>query len=198
MFKDLNEAMAAVSIIASSPAVAGDPNDIANGIITDAHKYTRTLIRNDYPTLVTAQEQFLPIEIISKPIATLMPEILELAKVIEYSAQKTSNLNAIMVSITAFINSPAGGTDTNETQINVLDLLCRAWSLAEELEKFTGDDLSLRAQILDCLEGNISDQGGCMPGVIARLYPAYARMVNYALELQVKLEARHAPTLKAS
>jgi len=176
MFENIDSAFKFVDEVCNTPAVAGE-----NGTgLTDAHKYTRTLIKNDYPRLVEADEQFIKSINPTIEFPTLIKAIEQHADSIGYAADRRAALQRILGMITAFVNSPTRGLEGAETMIIIPKLLLRCWNLAQRYVARNGDR-SFLTQILECLDGNILDQGGCMPGVVARLYPAYARLLRYEL-----------------
>lgn len=181
MYDCVEDALVVADRIANTPAVAGDQEDIAAGVLTDAHKYTRTLIRSDYPLLLGIDNQYFHADNPVFSLDVLLAAIREYARSVEYNAEQIANVDQVLNSIYALANGPCAGVECGETNINVPDLLLRAWNMASDLAEKRSDP-SLKTQILACIEGNISDAGGCMPGIVARLYPAYARMIKYSLE----------------
>lgn len=191
MYECVEDALTVVEQIASTPAVAGDSGDMAAGALTDAHKYTRTFIHDDYPLLTAVDDQFLFSTATEISVDVLLQTIRTHARSVEYNAQQIAHVDQVLNSIQALAAGPSAGVEAHETNINVPDLLLRTWNMANDLAQKRNDP-GLITQILDCLEGNISDSGGCMPGIVARLYPAYARMIKYSLERILRI-ANQAP-----
>lgn len=181
MYDCVEDALVIADRIAATPAAAGDQADIAAGILTDAHKYTRTLIRSDYPLLIGIDNQYFHANNPAVSLDILLAAIREYALSVEYNIEQIANVDQVLYSIYALENGPSAGVESGETNINVPDLLLRVWNMASDLAEKLNDP-ALKTQILECLESNISDAGGCMPGIVARLYPAYARMIKYSLE----------------
>jgi hypothetical protein len=183
MFNTPREALIALAPILSSPAVhaAGATDDLPVAALTDAHTHTRTLIRSGYQTLLAIDNQYVHADRPAMTIEPLLNEIVAYAVGIDYAEVKLANLIRVTEIINSFAQGVTHGVEAAETNISVVELLLRVWNLARRLSAHHTSQVTLPDQILECLENNISDHGSCIPGVIARLYPAYAIMLEYEI-----------------
>jgi hypothetical protein len=193
MLNNIDEAIAIAQALNETPAVTGDAADIAAGILTDAHKYTRTLIREGFPTMQLIDDQFLHSNEPAIPMTRLIELIQQHAARAGFAPQQLANISQVLTSILALVNSPTAGVENSETMVNIYEILLRTWNLAGVAAERRNEP-ALLTQVVQCLEGNVSDAGGCLPGIVARLYPAYARLVNN--ELRVQQQGRRRATVR--
>lgn len=168
-FDERVKALSDLQAILTSPAVVGENQKE----LTDAHKYTRDLIRNGLPTLIAVDEKYLhsvfnqaPNEILKEVLAYVAtlpasmnpPDVTNIKRTFELLAASKSDVEA------------------DETHANVPQLLSRIWNLAKQFGPET------QGQIAAILHHNIADGGGCIPGLVARLYAPYARLIDHFLK----------------
>ncbi len=181
----------ALAPILNSPAVKGEcPNGEAGPPVTaqmDAHKYTCTLIRASIPILRSIDDVLRPIDLNLNPDmppqAVLAEILVDLQKnYAETDPELQTTLACIPYITTSIQNLSAAATpiDTAETHAHVQQLLSRTWTLA----KILGPDY--KDAIAHALSNNIADGGGCIPGMVARLYPIYANMIKHTLTLSIE------------
>lgn len=194
-FDNIYQALELANNLCDEPAVGGNGKseaahqaNVKKAVtdLTDAHTYTRTYIRNGYPRLVEADDQFIRSNQPQISFMNLITQIKEYANGLgrHYPPANRGALETIINTyIVPFANSPTRGVETSETMISIPDLLLRCWNLAQRYAQRVGDTRPLTA-LLNCLDGNILDQGKCMPGVVARLYPFYARLLRNELEVE--------------
>ncbi len=162
-----------------SPAVAGEyPNGGAGlpvAALTDAHKFTCTLIREGIPKLRAIDDILRPINQtnLDMPTPAVLADILASLKHNQsFSAADIANITVSLNNVIAAANP----IDLAETQAHVPQLLSRVWTLAKRLGR------AYTSAVATALSDNIADQGGCIPGLVARLYPIYAKMIQHTLE----------------
>lgn len=168
--------------------------------LADAHRFTRSFIRAGAPVLTALDVKFKLSDATLSPDQVLK-EVLAFVESIpkkfikpELAAliQKTVGLiaankaNNEKLAAEGKLAADQVNIEYAETGVNIPQFLSRSWTLAKRLGQVE------MAMITSCLGDNIADGGGCMPGLIARLYAVFARMV--ALELGV--EARPVSSLK--
>lgn len=165
--------------ILNSNAVVGDPI-VAGQPLTDAHKYTTTDIRNGIPVLYGIADKF-NLSSFDLSCDQVLKEVLEYIDSIPNAIGKIS-VDHVKTTFAKITSNPAF---ENESQTNAHHLLSRTWSLAKKL----GNEY--KAAIAACLSDNIGDGGGCIAGLVARLYSPYAKMIGLELALKptVKREA---------
>ncbi len=165
----------------------------------DAHRFTRSFIRAGAPVLTAIDDKFKlsdpnlsPDQVLKEVLAFvesipkkyIKPEVVGLI-------QNTINLIAInranneKLAAEGKLASDQVNVEYGETAVNIPQFLSRSWTLATRLGQVH------MGIITSCLGDNIADGGGCMAGLIARLYAVYARMV--AQELGVELRAVNVP-----
>lgn len=175
--------------ILSSPACAGEELG-KNADFTDAHKYTTTLIRAGLPVLCDIDKQF-----------NLSDETLEVSEIekeilshVEFVDPKKETFSVENIK-KSFARIPGGwekeASAAGETQADVRKVLSRAWSLAKKTQEGYMEKIAL------CLSHNIGDSGGCIPGLIARLYSPYANMVAHKVDVSVSKKKDAAPAAPA-
>jgi len=170
--------------ILNSPPVIGE----GRGPVMDAHKYTRTLIRQGIPVLFEIDGQcklsdrtLQPAKVKEVVVAFLMGQIPAPEKVV------FDHINATFARI-----AKAKALESNETKANAHQVLSAAWTLAKKC----GQDW--QGRIAACLSDNIKDKGGCIPGLIARLYSPYAQMIGLELGMVATIKPVAPPAKKAA
>jgi len=190
MFSNIQEALRAVENLCAQEGVQGNRATLETIGFINAHAYTSTQIKNSYKLLVRADDQFIKSTLAYRDYSEIERQIKEYAELAItyglYSTRDLGNLHKILALIKGFVNGPTRGVESAETMISIPELLLRCWFLAKKyaIADTTDLDKSRLTQILMCLDGNIADQGSCMPGVVARLYPAYARFLQEDLALE--------------
>lgn len=197
MFDNIQVALLAVNQLCNQEALRGDQAAIRAGRFTDAHTHTQNQIKNGYPILIMADNQFIGSARTPQAYQEIERQIRQYAELAVanhlYSSRDLANLNRILNLIKSFVNGPTSGIENIETMVSIPDLLLRCWTLAKKKSIDTlHADKSRLTQILMCLDGNIADGGKCMPGVVARLYPAYARFLKEELILELSKQAYRA------
>lgn len=164
------EMRAELQTILNSPTVIGEKN--AKGALTDAHKFTTTLIRAGIPVLLEIDKA-----------CTFSSETMSPAKVQAEIQAFLKNVEVQPGVFLAHINNTflKIGTARNpvdaETGANVYHILSRTWTLAKNRKLGP----TYQRKVASILSDNIADQGGCIAGLIARLYPLYAQMIGERL-----------------
>lgn len=173
-----------VRSILDSPAVKGEYGADGTPILTDAHKYTSTLIRAGIPILTGIDDQFKlsstelsPDKVLEEVLTFLEKD----SKRIAESAKCNSDFLRISIenikkTFGHVKSNPA--VEASETQANAHHLLSRTWILAKKM----GTDYM--AALATALSDNIGDGGSCIPGLIARLYARYAVMLAAQLDVE--------------
>lgn len=170
-----NKFMQDIAPIASSDAVLGERFTTPPGLpkTMDAHQFTCTDIRAGIVRLREIDDALRPIHPIQNP--DMQPQkVLEEVLTQMESLFADLNITNITTSITKLIQA-GNPLDTTETLANVQQLLSRTWTLAKQL----GPDFTYK--FAAALDNNIGDQGGCIPGLVARLYSHYAGMLYQIL-----------------
>ncbi len=169
-----------LELIIRSPAVAGEySKKEGEGLpvaeLTDAHKFTSTLIRAGIPTLRAIDDTLRPINELNPdmPPQAVLAEIL--AKIEHNPSFSPNDVANISTSINNVI-AAGNPIDLAETQAQVPELLSRTWTLAKRL------GTNFTAAVATALSDNIADAGGCIPGLVARVYPIYAKMIQCVLK----------------
>jgi hypothetical protein len=147
-----------------------------------AHEYTASQIRQHLPTLYHVDTQFE----LSNPrlsLDVIESDMLLLEKELEQDANSASKLEQIRISF-AKIRSANPPIDP-ESQANVAELISRTWSLASKL----GD--TYRGLVASCFCDNIGDGGGCLAGLVARLYSPYGYFLKELLDFSL---TQHRPS----
>jgi len=144
----------------------------------DAHTYTRTEIRTGIPVFVEIDNQF-HFSVATSTPQKVQEEVLAFVATIPPAMNPPDYLANIKKTLELTIANTTG-MENDETQTNVHHLLSRTWDLARRLGR---DEMGQVAQILHL---NIADQGSCMAGLVARLYPAYAIMLNHRLSQSIE------------
>ena len=165
-------------LLLAHPAVQGERN-LQPGQLTDAHRFTVSEIRAKLPLLIGIdnRQQF---------SSANMPSPIVLKEVLEFVGQipgnpPNPNPQRIQFTFSRFSNA----TICRETGVNVSEVVSRSWTLAKKLGQGS------MGEIVTVLDDNIRDGGQCIPGLVARLYPPYAKMIRHMLELCK--EANNAP-----
>lgn len=160
--------------ILASAAVAGEKGTTG---LTDAHKFTSTLIRAGIPVLTNIDGQF-NLSSIDLPPDQVQKEVLEfLEKLKKEGMDSRISIENIQKTFGHVRSNPA--VEASETQANAHHLLSRTWTLAKTMGR---DGMTAVATLLS---DNIGDGGSCIPGLIARLYPPYAKMLAVHLGVEV-------------
>jgi hypothetical protein len=169
--------------ILNSPAVSGEYANGGAGLaveaLTDAHKYTCTFIREGISVLRAIDDILRPIDLSLNPNMPPQAVLAEIKSVLQAEPVHVQIIQHITTSINNVI-AAANPVDIAETGAHVQQLLSRTWTLA----KILGPDYT-RA-IASALSDNIADAGGCIPGLVARLYPIYAKMIHNLLVLSIE------------
>lgn len=164
----------AFQALMQTPAVQGERDALGNVIITDAHKFTRTFIRDGLPTLVKIDDA-LKLSDPNLSVDTVLKEVLDfVATLRERDRPNVANIQKSLDLI------PRGAPiEAAETNAHIPQLLSRVWSLAK---LYGREHMEQIAQILHL---NIEDEGKCMPGLVARLYSPFARILEDILKRSV-------------
>lgn len=154
---DTEEKIKILRKICNSDAVT---NRVGNG----AHQHTSTIIRNNLPVLFDMDN-------LSEPSLSLSDLQRDISAYASGAGISTANITNTFTRI----SSSKSPIDT-ESQVNVIEVISRAWSLA----CLMGD--GFKTIVASCLSDNIGDGGGCLPGVTARLFGPYAAMLRELFE----------------
>lgn len=130
----------------------------------DAHTHTRTLVKEGMPQVINFDNQF-QLSKSDLTVERVRKEVLALG-FSEYANNIQTTLNAI---------NEKSPIETAETNVDVVNLLSRTWSLANQLDVY-------QEKIAYILNANVQDKGGCLAGLVARLYPVYTEMVKMCVE----------------
>lgn len=130
----------------------------------DAHTHTRTLVKEGVPQVINFDNQF-QLSKSDLTVERVRKEVLALG-FSEYANNIQTTLNAI---------NEKSPIETGETNVDVVNLLSRTWSLANQLDVY-------QEKIAYILNANVQDKGGCLAGLVARLYPVYTEMVKMCVE----------------
>lgn len=168
--------------ILQSPAVAGE----ATNQLTDAHKYTRTLIRAGIPVLQNIDDQF-KLSTDSLAPTLVLKEVLEMIEKMPKEVKELSRISVDAINATFQRIAGAPALEAQETNANAHHLLSRSWTLGKSM------GMEYQTAVATCLSDNITDKGGCIPGLIARLYAVYARMMGIMLGVSAKIEKKESP-----
>lgn len=166
-----------IQAILNSPAVVGEYEPGKPGVLTDAHKYTSTLIRNGLPILYAIDNKFK----LSRSDISVEQILKEVLEHVEKANKNNSNISMDNIKKTFALLSQHKGLE-GETQTDPFQLLSRTWDLAKKIGP------AAMTQIVSLFSDNIGDGGGCIAGLCARLYAPYARMIG--------MEFNMAPTVK--
>lgn len=171
--------------ILNSPAVVGDPIDPKKPApLMDAHKYTKTLIRDGIKVLFGIDKQC-QLSDHSQTPEQVLKEVFDFLGKLSVLPERVLIEN-IKGTFARIAKEPA--VEAIETLANAHHVLSAAWLLAKKWgPEYMG-------AIATCLSDNIGDKGGCIAGLIARLYTPYAKMVGLELGLNsVHPEQQPAP-----
>ncbi len=92
-------------------------------------------------------------------------------------AMTPSGDKAVVSRVLGSISEKGATYIDDETRINMMSLLVKAWHLAEKSGRLENKGL-----IVDNLRHNIETNGGCYPGIAARLIHPYAMFLNTAMQ----------------
>lgn len=175
-----------IQAILNSPAVS--PENFA-----DAHQYTRTEIRAGLKYLF-ALENDLKLSDETQSADKILTEVLAFVEMNEEALTQLQNDNKTKakdrLSIdnikTTFGRIPGEyakeASAAGETQADVHHVLSRAWDLAKKQAE--QGNPSWMGEIAMHLHYTIHDKGGCIPGLIARLYTSYVQMIARELGME--------------
>jgi len=153
--------------------------------LTNAHADTKEAILKGIPVVVAIGEQ-LKLNNDSLPLEQVQKEALDFAVDNKISAEDIVFITQTFSEVRA-----SAPVDTAETQANIHHWLSKAWALAKQL------GLPYKRALVSCLVDNKKDTGGCMPGVIARVYPRVVSMLFQVVE-QLENNRRLALALRAA
>ena len=140
--------------------------------LPDAHTHTRTFIRANLPTLRAMDDLLRPVNPTMLP-AQILAELQQRCQISEPDLLKIQQTMNLLNRFLALGNP----VEASETNANVPELLSRTWTLAKQ---FGSQEAPATTQAMaSILSDNIGDGGGCMAGLVARLFAFYANMLNY-------------------
>lgn len=144
----------------------------------DAHTYTKTDIRNGIPQVIAIDDKCKFSNKTIKP-ETILKEVLEFVDTIPKAMNPPNKENIKKTFL--LLMAQKSPIEAEETHANVPEFLSRVWSLTK---KFRNLNMVAEAmgQIAIILDQNIADKGGCMAGLVARLYPPFVILVDYFLK----------------
>lgn len=160
--------------ILASAAVAGEKGTTG---LTNAHKYTSTLIRAGIPVLNNIDDKFKLSSVDLTPDQVQKEVLNFLENLKKEGIDSRISIENIQKTFGYLRSNPA--VEATETQANAHHLLSRTWTLAKKMGR---DDMTAVATLLS---DNIGDGGSCIPGLIARLYSPYAKMLAVQLGVEV-------------
>jgi hypothetical protein len=156
----------------------------------NAHKYTTTDIRAGLPCFIEIDDTFklsdktMSLEAIEKEILEFVAHIPATSNPPKVeSIKKTFEL----------VRAEKSAVEALETNAHVPELLSRSWTLTKRMET-ESKIMEERGKIARLLADNIDYQGGCMAGLVARLYTgSYPFMVKDALEISLVIPQPKSP-----
>ena len=151
--------------------------EAATGGYVNAHAHTSTQIRGDLPKVLAIDSEF---NISNQSISLKVVES-EILKFLSDSADKVDDTLRVQSSHvqTSFARvQKEGPVEAGETKAHVVELISRVWTLASD----SGQDY--QGIVASCFSDNIADGGGCLAGLVARLYMPYTRLVHDVLALK--------------
>lgn len=170
----------------------------------DAHKYTKEEIRMGLPLVLAIDNKF---AFANKniPSATVLKEVLEYVATVPRepnSPDPAVFINKTFALMDAQIAAQGGSPMAPEANTNVVELLSRVWDLTNNIKY--RDPAQIRDQkgvIAYVLNQNTNPDGfdvagGCLAGLVARLYPVYVNLLSDALKKSVGIHDHPAPSSK--
>ncbi|MEC8460605.1 MAG: hypothetical protein VXY77_00145 [Pseudomonadota bacterium] len=159
----------------SHPSISGGGNG-------DAHAYTRTYIREQLPRI----QQILttnPIHISSdKPHHQVLSEIENDQKTRGTDPVQDDDYKRMCVNIETFLSQPK--RTCPETQFAVDEALALTWAAACAIDDQIPDAYA-RDQVYIQIQVNTLDEGGCIPGFMARLFSLLAPFTLTLIENRI-------------
>lgn len=169
-----------LNLILSHDSVRGTPSVLV--LQPDAHAHTRTFIRNNLRVLREIDDLLRA----GQPTTHLTPDQV-LAELKDYYSNDLSQVGGpniedtfrrLAAGITQNNNSPVDG----ETLQNVPELLSRVWTLAKAY-----DPVNSIVKVVSILRDNTADAGGCLAGLVARLFACQATLLSHIVPGQIRL-----------
>lgn len=153
----------------------------------DAHKYTRSIIRDDLPKILSIDDKY---NLSTKEISLkdVEKKSIDFISELEKNSGDKTYLTKCIKNIKLTFSKINNSIDV-ETQVNVIELVSRAWDLATKL------GVNEQGMVISIFNDNIADGGGCLAGLVARLYIPYINFVRDALNSKLDQNLTFKPNI---